>query len=135
MEQECELKLPLDSGMRLWLEDLSASVAAAVSRAQSEAFEDADLASSVLELSAIGSRVQLLLAQDGASHELGMDGRETDDGRIRRSRPKQNPVHHVSSAEKNQGCNPEYLANAKAKKTAALAFRRGRKKRRTKRRR
>lgn len=127
-----EIRLPLRSGTRQWLEGLYVELLDTRSQASSEVSDDAIIAYLLSRIDELGSRVRLLTTQDDTAHELALaDGapHTVDDGGERRS---EGGGDHLPNSERQRSIQ-SYLTASKARRSAAKAYKSGKSKRRTRR--
>lgn len=119
-----EIKLPLDSGSRAWLESLSVELQATHSLLLSGPPDAAMIVSLSSKIEELGCRARLLIAQSDASH--GLEVNKPDPDRVSGDRPEQNRVRYETGSLEAREL---YRQCSQARKQAGQAFARGKKSR------
>lgn len=128
-----EIKLPLPSGMRHWVENLSAELQATLLQTSSDESGDATIVRLSSKIEELGSLVRLLTIQDDTAHELALADSPEDAQLVSGQRQGPSGSHNVPSSERQRSIQG-YLQASKARRAAAKAFKSGKSKRRTRRR-
>lgn len=128
------INLPLPSGIRLWMDDLSARFALLSKRLSSDTSCDVLIVELRTALDTLSSELALTTAQDDAAHELEMAHRPTDAAQQRGFGQSEGGSDHLPGSERENPVGAGYRDLAKARKAASSAYKAGRKSRRRRRR-